>query len=545
MGQALLSEWKAHREYVRDCVLFQVPGTLDVTTDLWSLQIPPRFCRNMRIGERVSVRCLENELWLYVGFVHKIGIDSIQVSFSGLSFTTTRTFPLLRFHLDARPYHFMGMALTKAARFAWLWDYPEKRFELIHGPAYSGKTKALAQEANKILENPTSRILVLAPTESSADRITLRIVQDLKPETATNVLLRLPEWDYAPRAVHPDVLRFTVRDINGHFTVHTSHTRRVWVMTPGVSRIFERLPQHLVQFTHILVDDSTRMTEPELLVPLTMSCAQQASRIVLSGDLSQPGPQLYARHIRHPQLRLRSLFERLWTKCPSVLRREYTVSYYTPPVLLEIASANLGESSGKVDKCAEYTSAFDNDYHRLRYPEIYVLEPDAPLVVYGINGLVEHQTNRQEVELIQTLVRQWASQRILLLSAHDAQTDLLRETCSSSPTVCVGSIETLYDTEPDIVIVSLVDDSENEFLRSPRAFYALLTRTRGLLVVVGSPTVLQMVPYWRRLSAYAHRTHKYRGPLMDGVSFPEEPTHYEYERSLIPDGILNDDAVYV
>jgi hypothetical protein len=535
LGQCLFSEWKAHREHIRERVLFQVPGTLDASTDLWTLEIPERFCRKVRIGERVSARCFENELWLYVGFIHRVGVSSIQVSFSGLSFTTTRTFPLLQFHLDARPYYFMGMALTKAARLAWVWERPEKRFELVHGPSYSGKTRTLAREVVNIIGVPNTQVLVLAPTEASADRITLRIVQELDC-TSPDTLLRLPEWDRDPRNVHPDVLGFTVRDTNGYFTVHTSRNRRIWVMTPAMSRVFERLPQHSIQFTHVVVDDATRMTEPELLIPLTMFCTKHASRILLSGDLLQPGPQLYT---QHPKYQLRSLFERLWKKHPGIKRYQHTVSYFTPPVLLELATEkqliyNIYNMT--------FTTAFDSDYHRIRYPDIYALEPDAPLVVYGINGRAEQKINPQELELIQTFVTKFASQRIFLLSAHDAQTEQLRVSHSSNPFVRVGSLEELYDADiADIVIVSLVDessDARSAFIRSPRTFYSLLTRTRGLLIVIGSPLLLHMDPNWRRLSAYANRNKKYRGIQLETTPFPEEPTHYEYERSLLPEGIL-------
>lgn len=532
LGQQLFSEWKAHREVVKQWNLFQVPGCLDPSTNLWTISVPNRFCRSLRTGERVSVRCFENELWLYVGFIHKIGPDYLQVSFNGLSFTQTRLFPLLRFHLDARPYYFMGMALTKAALQTWLWEYPESRIQLLQGPPSSGKTRTLAREVAYVLQHPDTVVLVVTPTDSSADRFTIRLVEELG-QYARGVILRLPEWNRNADEVDPNVLPYTVRDPHGYFTVDTSGNRRVWVMTPSMSRVFERLPPQTVTFTHILVDDAARISEPELLIPLMMSCAKKAPSMMLAGDLCQLGPRVYTRQPKH---RMRSMFERLWKNHPKVRRRDLTVSYYTPPVLMDLATL----------KDHTRTSAFDNDFHRLRYQDIYSVEPDAPLVVYGVHGVVEDQTNKREVELIVTLVssfQQLTSPRIMVISAYEQQNEYMRQAC---PGVQVGSVEDLMDAEVDIVLVSLVDeatDVSSEWIRRPQAFYTLLTRTRALLIVVGAPMFLQTDSLWRHLLAYAVRNRKYRGVELDealATTLPHEPTHYEYAQTLLPEGILSD-----
>jgi len=534
LGRCLYTEWKTHREVVKQWALFHVSGTLDPSTDLWTLEIPERYCRILQSGGRVSVRCFENELWLYVGFIHKVGTDQIQVSFSGLSFTPTRVFPLLRFHLDARPYYFMGMALTKASsRLSWLWNEPERHVELLQGPPTSGKTRVLTQSIAQLVRFPENHVLVLAPTEEAADRVTTRLVEELSrvPETTAVVdrILRLPEWNRDAHSVDPTVLPYTVRDRNGYFTVDTRCTRQVWIMTPMMSRIFERLPNHSVVFTHVMVDDATRISEPELLVPLTMSCTKNISRLVLSGDVQQLGPRLFTTHTKY---RLKSMFERLWKRHPDVPRREYTVSYCTPPLLMELAAEDR-----------RYTSALDADFHRIRYRDLYEVEPDAPLVVYGVNGLAIQHINQQEIDRIQEILPAFVNQRVMVVGAYAAQTEQLRQ-CSGS-NVRVGTLEELMDVDVDVLIVSLVDDSADMvtgFVRSPRAFYTLLTRVRGLLVVVGSPLVLQVDPHWRRLLAYAVRNQKYRGAEFHTLSFvlPDEPTRYEYERTLLPEGILNE-----
>lgn len=518
LSRALQCEWRTRRDAMRRNPLYHVPGRYHPDVQLWELDIPRQSIQHLQIGERVSVRCTENEMWLYIGFIHRMTTGSIYVSFQipHLSTMMQYTFPILRFHMDASYFYYMTLGLCKATSHKnWLYDQPESCFELIGGPVSSGKTRQLVLETVRLLQDPFPRILVITPTEENADQFALELLEGLKGFTLSRpckeIIFRLPEWDRTVSSLPDSVRDLTYMDPEQHyFTAPTKLPFRVWIMTARVARVLDRIPK-LLPFTDLLIDNASYLTEPETMVPLTAECSKCASRIVMTGDLFQPLPQTF---VHTPKFQLRSLFERLW-RTTTTPRVELTINYRSIPQCVDFVAEWVYKKP--IISHASSTS--------------FTSFCPGPLGVYTVHTPEEEQT------LLEQLLDQFGETSSFV--ACSPTVDL-----PTRPNVTnVQDVRTLLHVEADVGIVSLMADSP--FWNDPRVFNLLICRPRGMLLVLGSPDMIRQDPYWQHVLAFCVRNQTFFGHLTKELDqFAQQSTltcqeTLEFERALLPEFLLS------
>lgn len=505
MGRTLLASWKSHREHTRQEAIFNVPARLNCATQLWVLTLPFDRCRDLSLNERISVRCTDNEVWLYVGFVRQINHATCQVD---VSFQLPKTvgvectFPILRFHLNARLYYHMALALCRSVLLKdILYDHPETYFELIQGPSGSGKTTAIVQETITLLQDQTPRILLLTSSEETADRLALQLIHQLRSFTLSRplkeMIFRLHEWDCNPSTIPSDVFEISAFDAHRSFSMPLKFPFRVWIMTVHVARVFDRLTG-LRPFTHLFVDDASRLSECELLIPFTSECAHQVSRIVLTGDLQQPTPTTIPFKYGLP-----SMFERLWTQS-NVPRRQLDTNYRSIPCCVQW----IGESVYHRNLLSLRPSASEEllDFH------------PGPVSVYGIHA------PDQELQILRELLRRFIHVPTYVACSKETQSILYTETVHP-----VGDALSAYKYEIDVLIVALTDLS---LWNVPSVFNTLVSRPHSLLIVLGSPKLMQTDALWNRALLHAMR---------EGMFFEEpdsNPESLEPFDHLLPEFLL-------
>jgi hypothetical protein len=517
LSRALQCEWRAQRDVSRRHPLYQVTGRYHSDSLLWELDIPSQHLQRLHIGDRISVRCLQNEMWLYIGFVHQIDTDKLYVSFDipHLVDVTEFVFPVLRFHLNASYFYYMTLSLCKATSYQdWLYDRPESNFELVGGPISSGKTRYLVTETVRLLQEQFPRILVITPTEESADQFALALLEELKgfalSRPCKEIVFRFHEWDRGVHTIPESILDLSYIDSEQHFTVPPKLPFRVWIMTARVARVLDRLVQ-LVPFTDILIDNASYLTEPETLVPLTAECSKCVSRIVMTGDLFQPLPQTF---VKTPKFQLRSLFERLW-RTTAVARVELTNNYLSIPQCVDIVSKWVYKQPLiSHNSCVSFASFCPG-----------------PLGVYTVH------TPEEEQKTLHRLLDQLGETSTFVAGMSTGDVPLL------SNVSAVQDVRALLDIDVDVGIVSLRSDSP--FWNDPRMFNLLLCRPRAMLLVLGATDAIRQDPYWQHVLTFCVRNQTFFGHLT------EELDHFahqslltcqetlEFERNLLPEFLLS------
>jgi helicase MOV-10 len=145
----------------------------------------------------------------------------------------------------------------------------------------TGKTVTIVEAILQLLkEKPDARIFAIAPSNSAADLIALRL-----KSLGSDVLFRL----YAPsrhKDIVPDILLdFTYRTINGHFSIPLlSRLRRfkVIVSTAVSASVPYGVGIPRGHFTHIFVDEAGQASEPEVRLAFRMRRWQTINSVVRS-----------------------------------------------------------------------------------------------------------------------------------------------------------------------------------------------------------------------------------------------------------------------
>lgn len=203
---------------------------------------------------------------------------------------------------------------------------------------FTGKTKVLVEMVLQVLEtDPTTRLLVCAPSHSACDTIAMRLADHLQPDR----LLRLNRSTRTFAEV-PDRLMPYCYAQSGYFQLPPFEQflrRRVIICTCADAEILvlaaltnhqqsqlhadflkSRYAEHQLDirsplfWTDLLVDECGQASEPETLIPLQVVFPGvenlKRPRVVLLGDQHQLGPRVRSATSRSCNLHV-SLMERL------------------------------------------------------------------------------------------------------------------------------------------------------------------------------------------------------------------------------------------
>lgn len=463
----LQSIWKEKKTTVNDQFMFDLVGTR-VSTDshLWTLVVPRKislwdfFCSQIRIGDRLSTRFLENPLWLHVGFVHDIQKDSrswsITIHFKDLPKVRQLRFPMIRMFYNVAPIYYMTMALYKST----LHFLNTENVRLLEGPPQSGKTTRMVREIQGIAsQQPNARILCLATSEALADEISLFL---LRLSDSPSSLLRVVEWDRplqdVPSALH-SICYYNAKFFD--IDVHSVSQKKIWITTVWTSRVLDKI-YSLPSFTHVFMDNSSRISEPEALIPLTLATVRNARDIQLVGCLQDPEPQIP------------SLFHRLYDSVP---KETLTVNHATVPNLVRIASDFFKKPMGSSVHKKQSGSAIQVHLRTALYAQVH--------------------------DIFRGIRNQFPTQHITVFCGNSMHATELSYDCPQNFHFTADLVE-LFDRPIDVLVVSTMQ-TLSRALRRLDVCFTILTRPRVQLVIVGFLRTLLAHPFWKALVGYAVR----------------------------------------
>src|SRR5258707_534118 len=157
----------------------------------------------------------------------------------------------------------------------------------------TGKTVVTVEAIQQLLaRDPKSRILACAPSNSAADLLAERILQQGQ---AASAILRLNGPSRSIRVL-PKKLSPCSRIKGDAFVIPSAPelcTFRVIVATCTSSANLYNMGVPGGHFTHIFIDEAGQALEPEAMIPIR-TLAKVGTNVILSGDPKQLGPIVHS-----------------------------------------------------------------------------------------------------------------------------------------------------------------------------------------------------------------------------------------------------------
>lgn len=376
------------------------------------------------------------------------------------------------------------------------------------------------------LQQPQSRILVTAGSNSACDTIALKLCEYIE----SNIRLqehfaqqKLPEPDHQlirvySRSIYEkgfaSVPSLLLKNSNCSKSIY-DHIKASRIVKYGiivatlctVARLVTDTLGRYNFFTHIFIDEAGASTEPEALIGI-MGIKQTADcHVILSGDHKQLGAVIKSNRAASLGLS-RSLMERLLQ-----------------------SDCYKSDENGNYDRnrqmrlCRNYRShpqivrLFNELYYngelKAQAPAMDVNlaanwsvlpNPQFPIIFQATHGVTNREQNSTssynnlEAEVICWYVKRLINDRVVgqedvgIVAPYTAQGKLVTKLLQSKgyPNVEVGSVETYQGREKTIIIASLVKSFTNMgFMCNPRRVNVLLSRAKALLILVGNPVTLR------------------------------------------------------
>lgn len=184
----------------------------------------------------------------------------------------------------------------------------------IFGPPGTGKTVTVIEIILQILTRmPDSRILVATPSNSAANLITERLIENRNSFTESVVRLiasYLIDNDNIPEKIKPfcatlDIAKesttkskhIVADGIQMHCQTSFIGRHRVTIGTCMCLGLLAQMGLPKGHFTHIIVDEAGQALEPEIMIPLTF-IDKENGQIILAGDPMQLGPVVLSKYCK-------------------------------------------------------------------------------------------------------------------------------------------------------------------------------------------------------------------------------------------------------
>ena len=295
-------------------------------------------------------------------------------------------------------------------------------------------------------------------------------------------------------------------------------------------------------FDVVIVDEASKATLPELLMPLCYAKKsiiigdhRQLPPVIFEEDFFQKireiDPELEAnldRQFKH-ELVEKSLFKRLIThpNLSSSIKATFNVQYRMHPDINDVVSQFYSADSDGL-KCGLNMAKVNNSdfsekdsrYHGFKFgqfiqPDVHIIWVDVPDGMEQ-GGEGSSSFNEQEVEAVKLVLealassegfndymKHWAKcdnnetrlteSKIGIISFYAAQVRKIRKTIQSfcdhrGIKVSTKTVDRFQGQESGIVIVSTVKTKKIGFTRTPERLNVALSRARRLLIIVGNST---------------------------------------------------------
>ncbi|CAG5115158.1 unnamed protein product [Candidula unifasciata] len=276
-----------------------------------------------------------------------------------------------------------------------------------------------------------------------------------------------------------------------------------------------------LQFSSVLIDESTQATEPECMIPVVLGCRQ----LILVGDHCQLGPVVMCKKAARAGLS-QSLFERLVVLGIRPIRLQ--VQYRMHPALSNFPSNIFYEGS-----LQNGVTAADRTGAGLDFPWP---QPDKPMFFYSTFGTEEISSsgtsylNRTEAANIEKLATKLLRagvkpQQIGIITPYEGQRAYQVQHMQYNGSlnkklyleIEVASVDAFQGREKDFILLSCVRSNEHQgigFLNDPRRLNVALTRARYGVIIVGNPKILSRQSLWcHLLTFYRDQKCLVEGPL--------------------------------
>lgn len=420
---------------------------------------------------------------------------------------------------------------------------------LLFGPPGTGKTVTLVEALKQICNLiPSSRILVVTPSNSACDILAERLIDHMTPSEIYRM--------YSP-SVDPSKMSKKLTKVSNYN--HSTKTfvfpsadnlmkYKVIVSTLACSGKLVSADFPLNHFTHIFVDEAGQCLEPECLIPVVglMSSWDPTKQgvgghLVIAGDPKQLGPVIRSRLAQRFHLDV-SLLERLMD-C-EVYQREAN-GHYSPTRLTKLlknfrSHNDIIEVPNRLFYDHELKAHGDKMITHCMTEWETLPRRGCPLIFHGVSGRDLRELscpsyyNPEELKVVVNYVTallegksglsvRIKGQDIGIVSPYRKQVLKIRALLAKQGIegVTVGSTEEFQGQERLVMIISTVRSDSNllkndfrhrlGFLKNQKRFNVAVTRAKALLIIVGNPYTLRQDMCWRKLLEFCLRKGAYCG----------------------------------
>ncbi|VFQ78197.1 unnamed protein product [Cuscuta campestris] len=403
---------------------------------------------------------------------------------------------------------------------------------VIHGPPGTGKTKTLIEAILQLyFWRKDARILVCAPSNSAADNILEKLLNEQAVEFTKDELFRLNAVTRMVDDVCPTYLGFCLVEDETFKCPHLRFLTRYRIIISTYASAFLLFAEGIKpgHFSHIFLDEAAQASEPETMIPLSNLLGNETV-FVLAGDPLQLGPIVFSKDAEKYGLGT-SFMERLFETSSVYVNSNYITrlvrNYRCHEAILKLPSEMF--YNGELIACKE------DDKKTSWNLDDLLPNPEFPLLFIGVQGYDEREGNNPSwfnrieaskvVEVIRNLIdhKGLRGEDIGVITPYRQQVLKIRRVLegSSAKEVMVGSVEQFQGQEREVIIISTVRSTvkHNEhdklyylgFLSNPRRFNVAITRAKSLLIVIGNPHIICQDEHWNKLLWYCVENDSYKG----------------------------------
>ncbi|XP_047983533.1 probable RNA helicase SDE3 isoform X1 [Salvia hispanica] len=420
---------------------------------------------------------------------------------------------------------------------------------VIHGPPGTGKTKTLIEAILQIYrEDRNARILACAPSNSAADHILDRLINEEAVQIPEHEIFRLNAYTRPFDDVNPSHINFCHHEdcIFVCPPCKVLEQYRIIVSTYASASILYSAGIQRGQFSYIFLDEAGQASEPEAMVPISHLYSRNTA-LVLAGDPMQLGPVVFSREAEENGLGtsyLERLFEcELYRRGDTKFMTKLVRNYRTHEAILKLPSEMF--YAGELIPCGDKNSSTSW--------EGIIPDKEFPLLFIGIQGCDEREGNNpswfnrieasKTVEMIKVLIEEKGlkEEEIGVIAPYRKQVSKIKEAleCLGNTNVKVGSVEQFQGQERKVIIVSTVRSTvkHNEFdkvhylgfLSNPRRFNVAVTRAKSLIIIIGNPHIICKDPNWNKLLWYCVENNSYKGCFLPKQEEESEQVEEAYQ----------------
>lgn len=401
---------------------------------------------------------------------------------------------------------------------------------LVFGPPGTGKTVTLVEAIKQIKKTrPNCHILACAKTNSATDLLCIKILEG----EGEGDVYRMYALTLNPDNV-PEVLKACSNLDRESFDCPTKKelmTYKIVVTTLCMARRLVGLGIGKKHFSHIFVDEAGQPAEPECLIPLAGLVEAGSGQVVLAGDPKQLGPIVKSNTAKKYGMSV-SLLERLLIlfcgngsidgAFDNRLVTKLLVNYRSHPDILKVPNDLF--YGGQLKPFGNRKTYICCDWEGL--PKM-----NFPVIFKEVTGSEEREArspsffNSAEVEILINYVQdllqtkesddseKFKPEHIGIITPYRKQVKKIREQLEkcikhdSVDDLKVGTVEEFQGEERSIILVSTVRSKTESlqhderfhlgFVTNEKRFNVALTRAKALLIVVGSPNVLEKSHCWK------------------------------------------------